>query len=49
MIFPERVLGRPGANWMTSGAAIGPISLRAQATSSFRSSLDGSASVIKVT
>src|SRR5689334_4370253 len=49
MIFPERVLGRPGANWMTSGAAIGPISLRTQATSSLRNSPDGSASVIKVT
>ncbi len=21
MIFPERVFGNPGANWMTSGAA----------------------------
>ena len=28
MILPERVLGRPGANWMRSGEAIGPISLR---------------------
>ena len=25
MIFPERVLGRPGANWIRSGEAIGPI------------------------
>ena len=25
MILPERVLGRPGAHWMTSGVAIGPI------------------------
>ena len=25
MIFPERVFGRPGANWITSGEAIGPI------------------------
>ena len=23
MILPERVLGRPGANWITSGFAIG--------------------------
>ena len=23
MILPERVLGRPGAHWITSGAAIG--------------------------
>jgi hypothetical protein len=28
MILPERVLGRPGANWIMSGEAIGPISLR---------------------
>src|SRR6185312_6383958 len=26
MILPERVLGRPGANWITSGLAMGPIS-----------------------
>ena len=26
MILPERVLGRPGANWITSGRAIGLIS-----------------------
>src|SRR5262249_4930677 len=38
MILPERVLGRPGAHWMTSGVAIGPISLRTQATSSLRRS-----------
>ena len=25
MILPERVFGRPGAHWITSGAAIGPI------------------------
>ena len=25
MILPERVLGRPGENWMRSGEAIGPI------------------------
>ena len=28
MILPERVFGRPGAHWMTSGTAMGPISLR---------------------
>ena len=28
MIFPERVLGRPGAQWMTSGVAMGPMALR---------------------
>ena len=38
MILPERVLGRPGANWIRSGEAIGPISLRTQATSSLRRS-----------
>ena len=26
MILPDRVLGRPGANWITSGLAMGPIS-----------------------
>src|SRR3546814_8258080 len=25
MILPERVLGRPGENWIVSGVAIGPI------------------------
>ena len=25
MILPERVFGRPGAHWMTSGVAVGPI------------------------
>ena len=30
MILPERVFGRPGANWITSGVAIGPISWRTQ-------------------
>ena len=30
MILPDRVLGRPGANWIRSGLAIGPISLRTQ-------------------
>ena len=28
MILPDRVLGRPGAQWMTSGVAMGPIALR---------------------
>ena len=28
MILPERVFGRLGANWMRSGEAIGPISVR---------------------
>ena len=28
MIFPERVLGRPGASWMKSGVAKGPILFR---------------------
>jgi hypothetical protein len=27
MIFPERVLGKPGTIWITSGLAMGPISL----------------------
>src|SRR3954451_2259847 len=48
MILPERVLGRPGANWITSGEAIGPISLRTWATSSFRIISDGVSPAIKV-
>ena len=35
MILPERVLGRPGAHWIRSGVAVGPISLRTCWTSSF--------------
>ena len=38
MILPERVFGRPGANWILSGTAIGPISLRTWLASSFFSS-----------
>ena len=49
MILPERVFGRPGANWIRSSEAIGPISLRTQATSSFRSSSLGSTPAITVT
>jgi hypothetical protein len=30
MILPERVFGRPGAHWIRSGLAIGPISVRTQ-------------------
>jgi antitoxin HicB len=49
MILPERVFGRPGANWMRSGEAIGPMSLRTQATSSLRSASVGSVPFISVT
>src|SRR5690606_19248176 len=38
MILPERVLGRPGAHWMRSGEAMGPISFRTHCTNSLRSS-----------
>jgi hypothetical protein len=38
MILPERVFGRPGAHWMMSGEAIGPISLRTWLTRTFLSS-----------
>ena len=41
MILPERVFGRPGANWMRSGEAIGPISLRTQSRSSVLSWSEG--------
>ena len=49
MIFPERVFGNPGAHWITSGEAIGPISLRTQLTSSLRSASEGCSPVISVT
>ena len=49
MILPERVFGRPGANWIWSGEAIGPMSLRTQATSSLRNSSVGSVPAISVT
>ena len=49
MILPERVFGRPGENWIRSGEAIGPMSLRTQATSSFRSSSVGWTPTISVT
>src|SRR5438046_6651915 len=49
MIFPERVLGSPGANCMTSGEAIGPVSLRTRATSSLRITSVGVCPAIKVT
>ena len=49
MILPERVLGSPGANWIRSGEAIGPISLRTQPTSSLRSASLGSTPAISVT
>jgi hypothetical protein len=41
MILPERVFGRPDENWIMSGEAIGPISLRTQVTSSWRNASDG--------
>ena len=28
MILPDRVFGNPGANWIRSGDAVGPITLR---------------------
>ena len=43
MILPERVFGRPGAHWMKSGEAIGPISVRTQSRSSLRNGSVGSA------
>ena len=49
MILPERVFGRPGANWIRSGEAIGPISFLTHATSSLRSPSDAISPVISVT
>ena len=49
MILPERVLGRPGAHWMTSGAAKGPISVRTHLTRAARNSSVGRVSAFRVT
>ena len=49
MIFPERVFGNPGAQWITSGAAIGPISFRTCWTNSFFNSSVYSSPAISVT
>ena len=49
MILPERVFGRLGAHWMTSGDAIAPISLRTHATSSLRSASLGVSPAFSVT
>jgi hypothetical protein len=50
MILPERVFGRPGAHWIRSGEAIGPISCADPClTSSLRSSSVGSSPAISVT
>ena len=35
MILPDRVFGSAGANWILSGTAMGPISLRTWFASSF--------------
>ena len=49
MIFPERVFGNPGANWMISGLANAPISFATNFINSTFSSADSSVPVIKVT
>ena len=49
MILPERVLGRPGAHWITSGAAKPPISWRTHLISSARRASVGSRSAFSVT
>ncbi|VDC18900.1 hypothetical protein XINFAN_00007 [Pseudogemmobacter humi] len=49
MILPERVFGRPGANWIRSGFAIGPISVLTQASSARFSASEGSTPFISVT
>ena len=49
MILPERVLGRPGAQWMTSGVAIGPIAVRTCCLSSFLSASVYSSPALSVT
>src|ERR1019366_117874 len=49
MILPERVLGRPGANWITSGLAMGPISLPTNFFNSSAKASPGTTPVFKVT
>ncbi len=49
MILPERVFGSPGAHWITSGVAIGPISRRTHCFSSWRSASLGSTPELRVT
>ena len=49
MIFPERVFGSPGAHWIMSKVAIGPISFRTICTNSFFKSSVGSTPEFKVT
>ncbi len=49
MILPERVLGRAGAHWITSGVAVGPISLRTCWISSLRNSSVGVTPTLRVT
>ncbi|MNN75165.1 hypothetical protein D3C81_1914450 [compost metagenome] len=49
MILPDRVFGSPGAHWITSGEAIGPISLRTQFFSSRRSCSLASIPALRVT
>ena len=43
MILPERVFGRPGANWITSGLAMGE---RCFETNAFNSSASASVAAI---
>ena len=49
MILPLRVLGRPGAHWMWSGVAVGPMSPRTCCTSALRNSSLASTPCLRVT
>ena len=49
MIFPERVLGRPGANWITSGLAIGERCLETHCFSSSASASEVGSPIVNVT
>ena len=49
MILPERVLGRPGAHWIRSGLAVGPIYFLTWWTRSFRNASLGSMPALSVT
>ena len=49
IIFPDLVFGKPGANWITSGVAIGPICFRTHSFKSLSRSPVGFSPAFKVT
>ena len=49
MILPARVFGRPGALWLSSGAAMGLSYLLTQATNALSNASEGSSTATRVT